>query len=494
MMMSDTKRQMLRDMYRIRLFEERLKQFYDYTGFYGDGTIDGDAQTVEEMLTCVMYDFEKSGMIGGAVHLYIGEEAVAIGVCTHLRDTDNITSYHRGHGHALAKGLEFPGMMAELMGRETGYSRGFGGSMHIFDRERGMLGGNGIVGAQIPLALGPAFAAKYRGEDGVAVAFFGDGAANQGTLAEAMNIAAVWQLPIVFVCENNLWAASTPANITHATEDIAPRAEGYDIPWAIVDGMDVMAVHEAAGEAVSRARSGGGPTFIETKTYRFESHAGGGRGTHQDPETLETWQPRDPICQFEARLIAEGVMTAEEQTALREELAAELELAVEAATDSPFAEAEELGASYLPSTHSTKIEVRETAGSDRSAKRCGRRWRATTACSSSARTSGLSASARDSGSNCASAASSRRRSPRRDSWAWRPARRRSGCGRSSRSCTATSSPSASTRSSTRPRNSSSCPATASTCRWSSRRPPARAPARAGITPAPMRRGSCTRRG
>ncbi len=359
--MGDTKRQMLREMYRIRLFEERLKQFYDYTGFYGDGTIDSDAQTVEEMLTCVMYDFEKSGMIGGAVHLYIGEEAVAVGVCSHLRDTDNITSYHRGHGHALAKGLDFPGMMAELMGRATGYSQGFGGSMHIFDSERGMLGGNGIVGAQIPLALGPAFAAKYRGEDGVAVAFFGDGAANQGTLAEAMNIAAVWQLPIIFVCENNLWAASTPAGISHATEDIAPRAEGYDIPWAIVDGMDVMAVHEAASEAVGRARAGDGPTFLEAKTYRFESHAGGGRGTHQDPDALACWHPRDPICQFEELLIAEGIMTAEDQAAMREELAAELELSVEAATDSPFAEAEELGASYLPSTHSTRIEVREPA-------------------------------------------------------------------------------------------------------------------------------------
>ncbi|MCD6361003.1 MAG: thiamine pyrophosphate-dependent dehydrogenase E1 component subunit alpha, partial [Armatimonadetes bacterium] len=332
------KQHMLRGMYRIRLFEDRLKGFYDYSGFYGDGTIVSDARTVEDMLTCVMYDFDKSGLIGGAVHVYIGQEAVAVGVCSNLRDTDWVTSYHRGHGHALAKGLGYDGMMAELMGRASGYSRGCGGSMHIYDADHGLLGGNGIVGAQMPLSLGPAFAAKYRGEDGVSVAFFGDGAINQGTFNEAMNLAALWQLPVIFVCENNLFAASTPSDIAHATPDLAPRAEGYGVPWAIVDGQDVLAVHEAAREAVERARSGGGPTMIEAKTFRFQSHAGAGQSDHQDPELRARWMERDPIRLFEARLIEEGVMSADEQAAIREELTAELEAAVEKAVAAPFPE------------------------------------------------------------------------------------------------------------------------------------------------------------
>ncbi len=361
-MVSDaTKKQMLRDIYRIRLFEERLKDLYSYTGFYGDGTMVSEARTVEDMLTCVMYDFEKSGLIGGAVHLYIGEEAVAVGVCTALRDTDWVTSYHRGHGHALAKGLGFDGMMAELLGREGGYSRGCGGSMHLYDAEHGMLGGNGIIGAQLPLALGPAFAARYRGEDGVAVAFMGDGAANQGTFNESMNLAALWKLPVLFVCENNLWAASTPAPIAHSTEDLAPRAEGYGMPWAIVDGQDVMAVHEAAQEAVDRARAGGGPTMIEAKTFRFQGHAGAGQRDHQDPEACEAWMERDPVCLFEAQLIGEGVMSADEQAAMREEISAQVEQSVVRAMASPFAEPEILEASYLPSTHALREQRDEDA-------------------------------------------------------------------------------------------------------------------------------------
>ncbi len=329
-------REMMLRMYRIRLFEERLRDFYDYRGFHGGEISDAHDAGGEDLLSCMMYDFASEGMIGGAVHLYIGEEAVAVGVCSELRDTDFVTSYHRGHGHAIAKGLELDGMLAELMGRETGYSRGCGGSMHIYSYEHGMLGGNGIVGAQIPLAMGPAFAAKYRGEDGVAVAFFGDGAANQGTFGESLNLASLWQLPVIFVCENNLWAASTSAEIAHCCEDIAPRAEPYDIPARIVDGQDVLAVNEVAAEAVQRARSGGGPTMIEAKTFRFVGHAGGGKSAHRDQEALKEWAKRDPIALFEQRLKDEGVMSDDELNAMRDRVKAEVDRAVAFACASDF--------------------------------------------------------------------------------------------------------------------------------------------------------------
>ncbi len=338
----NTFKNMLQRMYRIRLFEEQLKDLYDYRGFYGGELTDDHAAGGQDLLTCMLYDFASDGMIGGAVHLYIGEEAVATGVCTELRDTDFITSYHRGHGHAIAKGLELRGMVAELMGRETGHSRGRGGSMHIYDWEKGMLGGNGIIGAQIPLALGAAFKAKYLGEDNVAVAFFGDGAANQGTFGECLNLASLWQLPVLFVCENNLWAASTAAEVAHCCEDIAPRAEPYDIPAHIVDGQDVLAVNEVAREAVERARTGGGPTMIEAKTFRYVGHAGGGQSAHRDPKAVEEWKKRDPITLFEQRLQDEGVMTAEEQAAMREGIQRTLDRAVAEACSDPFPKPEEL--------------------------------------------------------------------------------------------------------------------------------------------------------
>lgn len=338
----DDLRQMLLRMYRIRLFEEQLKQLYDYRGFYGGELTDDHAAGGEDLLTCMLYDFASEGMIGGAVHLYIGEEAVAVGICSALRDTDVVTSYHRGHGHAIAKGLDLRGMVAELMGRETGHSRGYGGSMHIYDNSKGMLGGNGIIGGQIPLALGAAFQAKYLGEDGVAVAFFGDGAANQGTFGECLNLASLWQLPVLFVCENNLWAASTAAEVAHCCEDLAPRAEPYGIPAHIVDGQDVLAVNEVAREAVERARSGAGPTMIEAKTFRYVSHAGAGQGGHPDPEGLEQWQRRDPIELFRARLLEDGVMTADEQDEMRANVQQEVEQAIADACNDPFPKVEEL--------------------------------------------------------------------------------------------------------------------------------------------------------
>ena len=301
-------KEMLRKMYRIRFFEERLAQLYDYRGFYGGELTDDHAAGGDDLLTCMLYDFASEGMIGGAVHLYIGEEAVAVGVCSELRDTDFITSYHRGHGHAIAKGLDLRGMLAELMGRKTGHSRGCGGSMHIYRHEQGMLGGNGIIGGQIPLALGAAFAAKYRVEDGVAVAFFGDGAANQGTFGECLNLASLWQLPVLFVCENNLWAASTAAEVAHCCPDLAPRAEPYGIPAHLVDGQDVLAVNAVAREAVERARAGGGPTMIEAKTFRYVGHAGAGQGAHRDPEAVEEWRKRDPLMLFEQHLVCQIIV------------------------------------------------------------------------------------------------------------------------------------------------------------------------------------------
>lgn len=335
-------RDMLLRMYRIRLFEERLSRLYDYRGFYGGELTDDPAAGGEDLLTCMLYDFASEGMIGGAVHLYIGEEAVAVGICSELRDTDFITSYHRGHGHAIAKGLDLHGMLAELMGRETGHSRGCGGSMHIYNHGKGMLGGNGIIGGQIPLALGAAFAAKYRGEDGVAVAFFGDGAANQGTFGECLNLASLWQLPVLFVCENNLWAASTAAEVAHCCPDLAPRAEPYGIPAEIVDGQDVLAVNAVAREAVERARAGQGPTMIEAKTFRFVGHAGAGQGAHRDPEAVEQWKQRDPLMLFERRLTAMGVMCEDEMVAMRAEVSAELDRVLAQACADPFPTPESL--------------------------------------------------------------------------------------------------------------------------------------------------------
>lgn len=316
---------MLRSMRRIRHFEERLTGLYQYESFLHKSDVAGD-----------MYDFASTGLIAGAVHLYIGQEAVAVGVCATLNQDDYVTSSHRGHGHAIAKGAALKPMMAELMGRKTGYSKGCGGSMHIFSKELGFLGSNGIVGAQMPLATGAAFSAKFRGTRQVAVAFFGEGASNEGTFHECLNMASLWDLPVIFLCENNLYAATTPAVIALATPDVAPRAAGYGIPGKIVDGQDVMAVHAAASAAVARARAGDGPTLIECKTYRFTGHAGAGQGPHNNPEELKQWLQRDPITLFEKKLRDDGVMTAGQQQALKQQVLAEVEEAVAFAKKSPF--------------------------------------------------------------------------------------------------------------------------------------------------------------
>jgi pyruvate dehydrogenase E1 component alpha subunit len=207
--------------------------------------------------------------------------------------------------------------------------------MHIFAPEIGLLGGNGIVGAGMPIALGPAFAAKYRGEDGVSVAFFGDGAANQGTFNESVNLAAIWKLPVLFVCENNLWANATPYGIAFHTNDIAHRASGYGIPGVAVDGQDVFAMHDAAQTAVDRARAGDGPTLIEAKTYRFEGHCGASSG-HQDPETCAEWMKRDPIRLLEDRMLADGVTTKQDVQDMQDRVKREVDDAEEYAKASPL--------------------------------------------------------------------------------------------------------------------------------------------------------------
>ena len=256
----------------------------------------------------------ESGDMPGFLHLYVGQEAVAAGVMSVLSDADQITSTHRGHGHAIAKGAEFRPMFAELYGKTTGYCKGRGGSMHIVDMNRGMLGANAIVGGGIPIAVGAAFASQYRGDGGVAASFFGDGATNIGAFHEAANMAAVWDLPMLFVCENNGYAEFTAQERHMKLTDIAERAASYGMPGVIVDGMDALAVRAVALEAVERARSGGGPTLIEAKTYRYFDHQGikGMRIPYRDPAEVEAWKSRDCIRLIEAIGVERGLVSADE--------------------------------------------------------------------------------------------------------------------------------------------------------------------------------------
>ena len=279
----------------------------------------------------------ESGEMPGFLHLYVGQEAVAAGVCSALTDADQITSTHRGHGHAIAKGAEFRPMFAELYGKTTGYCKGRGGSMHIVDMNRGMLGANAIVGGGIPIALGAAFASQYRNDGTVAVSFFGDGATNIGAFHESANFAAVWDLPMVFIVENNGYAEFTSQERHMKLEDIAIRATSYGMPGVIVDGMDVLAVRAAALEAVDRAKRGEGPTLIEAKTYRYFDHQGikGMRIPYRDPAEVEAWKSRDAIALIEAIGVERGLATAEEFAAIWAETEADIEDGIEFARNSP---------------------------------------------------------------------------------------------------------------------------------------------------------------
>ena len=254
----------------------------------------------------------KEKRMPGFAHLYIGEEAIASAVCANLRRDDYITSTHRGHGHCIAKGADLRFMMAELYGKEAGYCKGKGGSMHIADTDIGILGADGIVGAGQPISVGAALSAQVRGTDQVTVCFFGDGSTNQGTFHESLNLASIWKLPVVFICENNLYQITVPFSYHSNIRDIAVRAQAYDIPGVTVDGNDVMAVYEAAKVAVERARRGEGPKLIECKTYRHRGHFSGDPASYRPKDEVEAWLKRDPIPRYEQFLIDNGVMTREE--------------------------------------------------------------------------------------------------------------------------------------------------------------------------------------
>ena len=283
----------------------------------------------------------SDGRIPGFVHLYIGEEAVAVGACAALRKDDYITSTHRGHGHCIAKGGSLKYMMAELFGKETGYCKGKGGSMHIADIELGILGANGIVAAGIPIAVGAALSAKMRNTDQIAIAFFGDGASNRSTFHEAVNLAAVWDLPVIFLCENNLYAQTTPARAETSVENIADRATAYSIPGKIVDGNDVRAVYKTVAEAARRARKGEGPTLVECKTYRWRGHWEGDPQKYRSQDEVEEWIEKCPIKCFEAHLVKMGVLADQDLREIDDTVRKEVEEAVAYAEESPYPKPEE---------------------------------------------------------------------------------------------------------------------------------------------------------
>ncbi len=300
---------MLRSMYRIRFFEEKAKKLYK------EGMMAGDSL--------------------GALHSYIGEEAIAVGACATLKKGDYVLSTHRGHGHCIAKGGNIKRIMAELQGKETGYSRGRGGSMHLFAPEIGFMGGNGIVGGGIPIAVGTSYSASYRETDQVTICFFGDGAATQGTFHESLNIASLWKLPVIFVCENNLYAVTTPVSETISIPNIGDRACAYGMPGKVVDGNDVLQVYETVLEAVNRARAKEWPTLIECRTYRWDPHC------FVIPETrggdeIKDWKTKDPIARFEKILLDEGAITGEQVGKIRSEIIKEIDEAEEFARNSPY--------------------------------------------------------------------------------------------------------------------------------------------------------------
>lgn len=284
----------------------------------------------------------ESNKLRGSVHLYIGEEAVASTVCSSLRDEDYIASTHRGHGHCIAKGAQLDRAMAELMGKATGYCKGRSGSMHIADFSKGNLGANAIVGGGIPIAVGAALAAKMQKNGRVSVSFFGDGASNEGTFHEALNLAAVWKLPVVFVCENNLYGISVPAWQSTSVRDISVRAAAYGIPGVTVDGNDVEAIDEAFRNAYARAVAGDGPTLIECKTYRWMGHWTGDPQPYRSREEIESWKQKDPIRRYREVLLAQALFTEEDLDAIEQAAQQEADEAAIYALNSPDPDPESL--------------------------------------------------------------------------------------------------------------------------------------------------------
>ncbi|MDD3839833.1 MAG: thiamine pyrophosphate-dependent dehydrogenase E1 component subunit alpha [Clostridia bacterium] len=279
--------------------------------------------------------FFSAGMLHGTTHLYIGEEATAIGVCCALDKDDQITSTHRGHGHCIGKGADVKLMMAEMFGKQTGYCKGKGGSMHIADLEIGNLGGNGIVGGGIPIAVGAALTTQYKELDRVVVCFFGDGATNQGSFHESLNLASIWKLPVIFICENNLYGMSIPIENHMNIKDIAQRAKSYGIPGKIVDGNNVFEVYNTVLEAKSYVKQNG-PILIESKTYRISGHSKSDANVYRTKEEIEQWKKKDPIKFMKKKLLEQKIFTQEQLETIEKQAAQEIEVSVEFANNSPY--------------------------------------------------------------------------------------------------------------------------------------------------------------
>jgi len=288
-----------------------------------------------------VFELYAQNLVPGTVHLYAGEEAVAVGVCSSLRKDDYVTSTHRGHGHCIAKGADLKRVMAEILGKKTGYCKGKGGSMHIADFSIGMLGATAIVGAGIPIAVGAGLSIKLRKTDQVVACFFGEGASNQGTFHEGINMASVWKLSVIFICENNLYAMGTRQSRVMAIENVADRAVAYGIPGVVVDGNDVLAVYEVTQEAVERARKGEGPTLIECKTYRHKGHSRVDPARYRPKEEVEEWLAKDPIKRLKEKLLQTDTLTEAEIRQIEKEVSAEIEETVKFAMESPYPAPEE---------------------------------------------------------------------------------------------------------------------------------------------------------
>ncbi len=294
--------------------------------------------TIRRFEERVVQEFRK-GQIQGFVHSYIGEEAIAVGVCAHLNREDRIVSHHRGHGHCIAKGADMKRMMAEIYGKKTGYCKGKGGSMHIADFSIGMLGADGIVGAGLPIATGAAMAAQLEKKQKVAAVFFGDGACNEGEFHESLNLASIWKLPLLFVCENNLYGVNTHQEYAMGSKEITRMPTAYHIPNKVVDGNDVEAVYQAAKEAIAEIRKGNGPYFLEFKTYRWHKHfLADYLMDLRPPEELEAWKKKCPILACEAKLLKSGALTQSDLKAINDKVLAQVEEAIKFAVESPYPE------------------------------------------------------------------------------------------------------------------------------------------------------------
>jgi pyruvate dehydrogenase E1 component alpha subunit len=296
--------------------------------------IRGFEEKVEELFSL--------NLIHGSTHLYIGQEATAVGACKALNKDDYITSTHRGHGHCIAKGGDVKYMMAELLGRKTGYCKGKGGSMHIADINIGILGANGVVGGGIPIATGAGLSIKMKGTKQVVICFFGDGAVNQGSFHESLNLASIWNLPVIYIIENNLYGMSMAVNKAVKIDRLADRAKAYNIPGIVMDGNDVIAVYDAVSEAVEKVRNGEGPILIESLTYRWRGHSRSDARAYRTREEEAEWREKCPIKRFKERLISEGLLTEEEFKELQKKVDDDLNNAVEFAKASPFPDPEDL--------------------------------------------------------------------------------------------------------------------------------------------------------